>query len=179
MGRFSSLFGAVLVLTLPCISGATTYLIRPDGMGDFASIQEAITAAVDGDVIELVDGIFMGNGNRDIDYLGKAITVRSQSGNPESCIIECDGDSAANHRGFAFLNGEQDDSILEEVTVRNGYIYEVGAERTPQRGAGDLCPSTRGSAGRVEELLPPMDDEFGGGVACGEGASPTLRGCVF
>jgi pectin methylesterase-like acyl-CoA thioesterase len=72
----------ILLLTIallahgPSPSGASVYVVRPDGSGDFPTIQAAIDAAIDGDTVELADGTFRGDGNRDPDYLGKAITVR-------------------------------------------------------------------------------------------------------
>ena len=40
--------------------------------------------------VELAGGVYRGAGNRDIDFLGKAITVRS-SGGPENCIVDAGG----------------------------------------------------------------------------------------
>jgi hypothetical protein len=57
-------------------AAANIYLVRPDGTGDFTTIQAAINAAVGGDVFELSDGTFVGDGNRDVDFGGKAVTVR-------------------------------------------------------------------------------------------------------
>ena len=91
-----------LALAFPAAVFATTYVVRPDGTGDFPNIQAAVVAAESGDSVELTDGTFSGAGNRDIDYLGKAITIGSQSGNPEACIINCEGGAAEPHRGFLF-----------------------------------------------------------------------------
>ena len=57
------------------------------------TIQDAIdlTDSVEGDIVELADGTYTGVGNRDIDLRGKAITVRSASGDPEACVIDCGG----------------------------------------------------------------------------------------
>jgi len=62
-------------LVLACLTAswagpsvATVYEVRPDGFGDFPTIQAAIEGAVDGDVIELTNGVFLGEGNRDVDY---------------------------------------------------------------------------------------------------------------
>ena len=57
--RVISIIGAILALASPAI--ATTYVVP----GDFSTIQAAIDAASDGDIIELLDGTFMGYGNRD------------------------------------------------------------------------------------------------------------------
>jgi hypothetical protein len=99
---------------------AATYVIKPDGSGDFATIQAAILAAQDWDIIELADGVFQGDGNRDIVYGGKSLTVRSQSGDPEDCIIDCSDSRVEYHRGFYFQDGEDSNARLENVTIQNG-----------------------------------------------------------
>ena len=79
----------ILSIFLVSSASAATYVVQPDGTGDFPTIQAAINAVVDTDIIELADGTFTGDGNRDLDYLGKAITIRSQSGDPSVCVIDC------------------------------------------------------------------------------------------
>jgi hypothetical protein len=118
--RYSILLPCLLIL-LAAGSSATTYIVDPYGTGDFPNIQAAVDAAIDGDVIELTDGTFTGDGNRDVDYWGKQICVRSQSGDPESCEILCEGTPEEPHRGFAFQRGETNEAVLEGVTIRGGY----------------------------------------------------------
>ncbi|MCK4412544.1 MAG: hypothetical protein KAY32_03265 [Candidatus Eisenbacteria sp.] len=125
MSRHALLF--LLLAASACAADAETYLVQPDGSGDFATIEEAISAAADGDVIELADGTFSGPGNRDIDLLGKAITIRSQTGNAEACRIDCQGSETAHHRAFHFHSGEGPESRLERVTITNGYIGDGAA----------------------------------------------------
>lgn len=105
---------------------AATYVVNSEGTGDFATIQAAVTAAMNGDVLELADGEFKGEGNRDIDFLGKSISVRSQSGTPETCIIDCEGTRLDPHRGFFFQSGEGSASRLEGVSIVSGYAEEGG-----------------------------------------------------
>jgi len=62
--------------------------------GDFGNIQAAIDSSVDGDVVQVDSGTYSGDGNRNIDFQGKAITVRSQDG-PGKTTIDC-----TDHRGF-------------------------------------------------------------------------------
>ena len=93
---------------------------------DYATIQEAIDSAIDCTIIVVADGVYRGSGNRDIDFKGKAITVRSANG-PESCIIDCQG---AN-RAFYFRNYEERKSILDGFTIANGY--------TAGKGGGIKC----------------------------------------
>jgi hypothetical protein len=114
---------ALVCLAVPLVGGigvgasADTLLVSPDGTGEYPTIQGAIDAAVDGDVIELADGTYRGEGNRDIEYLGKAITVQSASGDPTACILNCEGPG---NRGFHFRHDEGPASVLVGVTVMNG-----------------------------------------------------------
>lgn len=80
MGRF--LCSLLLLLVLPGVLNAETYIVRPDGTGDFPTIQAAVDAAVDGDAIELTEGVFRGEGNGNVTVYQKGITIRSQSNDP-------------------------------------------------------------------------------------------------
>jgi hypothetical protein len=113
---------AVLSVGLLASAGATTHLVRPDGTGDFPTIQAAIDATVAGDIVELTDGTFAGDGNRDLDFLGKAITVRSASGDPETCIIDCGGSATEPHRAFNFHSAETSAAEVTGLTITGGYI---------------------------------------------------------
>lgn len=147
---------------------ATTYTVLPDGTGDFPTIQVAVNAALDGDVIQLGDGTFTGVGNRDIGYLGKAITVRSISGDSSLCIIDCQGEG----RGFSFESGEGASSVLQGVTVTNGFAGEF-----PRDGGGIFCWGSSPTLSRIV-LLGNQAPDVGGGMYCGS-SSPTLTDVVF
>ncbi|MFC1573507.1 hypothetical protein ACFL6M_07930 [Candidatus Eisenbacteria bacterium] len=101
---------------------AKVYTIKPDSTGDFATIQEAIDVADSLDIIELTDGVFTGAGNRNLDYAGKAITIRSRSGDPLACVIDCQGTGARSeaHRGFLFHSGEGPGSVIQGITITDG-----------------------------------------------------------
>ena len=92
---------------------------------EYPSIQAAINAAVDGDTIVLAPGTFTGEGNRDLDFNGLAITVRSTDPNDPNIvaatIIDCQGTEADPHQGFYFHNNEDVNSVLAGLTIINGY----------------------------------------------------------
>jgi predicted outer membrane repeat protein len=92
----------------------------------FNTIQNAIDGANNGDWVIVANGIYTGDGNRDIDFRGKAITVCSQNG-PETCIIDCNGTPAEYHRAFIFQTSETSSSILDGFTITNGYNSDGGA----------------------------------------------------
>jgi hypothetical protein len=119
--------GIVLVaaiLTAVLIASATAsgavHVVKPDGTGDFPVIQDAIDAAANGDVIVLTDGTFTGVGNRDLDFKGKAITVRSLSGFPQNCILDAEGAQWIPQRVFDFQTNEGPDSIVRDITITGG-----------------------------------------------------------
>ncbi|UCE99635.1 MAG: right-handed parallel beta-helix repeat-containing protein, partial [Planctomycetota bacterium] len=95
---------------------------------EFATIQAAIDDANDYDIVLVADGNYTGEGNRDIDFLGKAITVKSENG-PNNCIIDCNGIYYYElHRGFYFHSGETANSVVDGFTITNGYTswYQDG-----------------------------------------------------
>ncbi|MBN1884346.1 MAG: T9SS type A sorting domain-containing protein [Candidatus Krumholzibacteriota bacterium] len=150
-------------------TGQHVYLVKPDGTGDYPTIQLAIYAAGDGDVIELADGVFTGGGNRAIDLLGKAITIRSASGNSENCIIDPQGTSSQFQGGFRFYNGEGPGTVLESVTIRNGYFDHAGALYF-----GGSAPTINNVV--VENCSATIS---GGAIWVVYGSSPVFNNCKF
>jgi hypothetical protein len=188
---------APLLLALLCSTHAfsATILLKSDGTGAYPTIQEAISASVDGDVIELADGTYTGTGNRDVYFFGKAVTVRSESGNPVSCIIDCQGAVGDYHRAFNFLNNEQSQSVLQNLTITGGYMYD----RSGAVAMEDASPTLTGciflnnsSAGRGGAIIcydssPTLNScifrgntgDFGGAMMCSNPSTPFLTGCIF
>ena len=111
---------AVLVVTIAFSTDAAA-ATRYVGQNETCkTIQSGIDAASNGDVVIVRDGTYAGAGNRDIDFKGKAIHLKSENG-PERCIIDARGSESEPHRGFAFQNYEGPDSILDGFAITGGF----------------------------------------------------------
>jgi hypothetical protein len=89
----------------------TAIVVRPDGNGDYLTIQEAIDAAVDTDEILVAPGMY----NESIDFLGKAIWLHSSDG-AEVTIIDAEGSGTV----VICESGEGPDTVLEGFTITGG-----------------------------------------------------------
>lgn len=172
--RRSVFLGIGSAMALCGVVRADTLVVLPDGSGNFPTIQAALDAAVAGDVIELGNGTFLGDGNRDLDFLGKAVTVRSQSGDPAACTLDCEGSESEPHRGFLFDSGESAGSILEGVTIRGGVSPSNG------NGGAVLCI---GSSPTLRDLVLVENlasgSGRGGAISCSAGANPAISDTHF
>ncbi len=180
-----------LIITDPCASNSplivrATLIYRFDNDGilyvpsEYTTIQEAIEIALDGNTVLVEDGTYSGDGNRDIDFLGKAIMVKSLNG-PENCIIDCNASYSDNHRGFYFQNGEGNDSVLEGITITNAYVV-TGC----YGGAAIYCygasPTIKNCIIRNNgSELDPQSTCFchGGAIYLGNGSGPTISHCTI
>jgi predicted outer membrane repeat protein len=161
---------AAVIICVTCgIARCRTWHIRPDGTGEVPDIRTGIMSASDGDALVLADGIYTGYGNTELSYMGKSIVIRSESGDPHACIVDCEGSETIWRRGFLFSSGEGPASAILGVTIRNGHSYQ---------GAGIWC--WRSSPTMTNVILSgSVADYHGGGIYCGGGASPTLINVTF
>ncbi len=106
--------------------GTSVLYVCPDGTAEYATIQDAIDAAIPGDVVLLCDGVYSGPGNRTVQFRGKDITVRSESGDPSTCVIDVGG-ATGSDTGFYFGEFESDAAALAYVTITNGGWATAGA----------------------------------------------------
>jgi len=163
------LLSICLSLFASSTSSAETYVVRPDGTGDFPTIQAALDAVAGGDVIELTDGTFTGDGNRDLDFLGKDVTVRSQTGDPATCVLDGGGSATDPHRVFHFRNGETGRALLEGIQITGGW------NDTPPRGGGVLLEGM--SSPTFRSCL--FEENYGSAVLCSTWCAPHFQDCEF
>lgn len=130
---------------------------------DHATIQDGITAAVDGDTVLVAPGTWSGPGNRDIELLGKAVLLTSENG-PETCIIDCyDPDNMC--RGFHFRAQESNATVIDGFSVINGYQNE---------GAGVLCQS---ASPTITNCIFQHNDSSLGGTIQGYNSELRITDC--
>ena len=175
-----------LLAVVPCAAEIIT--VDDDGPADFNNIQAAINDANDGDIVIVALGTYTGPGNRDIDFLGKAITVRSTDPNDQDIvavtIIDCGGTEEDLHRGFYFHSGEGQNSVLDGFTITNGCAHKGGAilchySSSPtiincviQDNISTYIYDVNGTPGPMVIL------QDGGGIYCYE-SSPIIKKCCF
>ena len=162
--------GALLALAVGADTALADTLLVPD---DYGTIQEAIDAAIGGDEIVVADGVYTGPGNRDMDFGGKAITVRSANG-AEGCIIDIQADAGDPHRAIDFRSGETAESMLVGFTIRNGFMDSGGAMLIENGSAPTI--STCSFEGNTAN---PTIEFTGGGAVAIYGSQPTFDDCVF
>ena len=127
-------------------------------------IQDAIDASIDGDEIVLADGVYTGERTRDLNFGGKAITLRSASDDPSACLIDCEYAG----RGLVFENGETAASMVRSLTIKHGVAKFYGS--------GVYCYASSPTLVNCIIENNGLSSKYGGGVYCGYGA-PTLSRC--
>jgi len=121
----------------------------------YATIQEAINAACNGEDVVLADGAYAGDGNKNLTWNGnlKHITVRSANG-PDGCEIACSEDGIA----FNFDQTSQNQQdVIDGITIRNG-LNEFG------NGGAIYCNSA--SPTIRNNVIENNVANSGGGIYC-------------
>lgn len=137
---------------------------------EYSTIQAAIDAAVDGETVWIADGLYQGDGNRDLDFGGKAITVRSEYGSAY-CVIDSQGSIGEPHCGFYFHNGEGALSVLDGLTIAGGH-----AEYIEYIGGGIVCENS--SPTIINCIISDNVGAYGGGMK-NTNSSPAVTNTRF
>jgi hypothetical protein len=172
----SASFGQTTYHVAPCgddsWTGTSAVCAAPDGPK--RTIQAAIDASVNGDTVLVADGTYTGPGNRDMDFGGRAIGVRS-TGGWLMCTIDCDASPLDQHRAFRFHTAETSGSVVQGFTIRGG-AADLGGAILCEAGAS---PSILECAFEENAAYPTLAGGGAGGAIRSEGGSPTITGCSF
>ena len=159
---------------------------------EFPTIQEAIDVTINGAEVIVEPGIYTGPGNCDIDFRGKAITVRSVDPNNPAVVAATIIEPNTLAIGFRFRKGEQADSVVDGLTIRrcigraaidcynssptirnciieDNYHYDLPY----YGGAGIACYE---SSPVISNCV--IRNNYGGGLRC-KVSDPTVRNCIF
>lgn len=139
--------------------------------GDFPTIQAAIDAASNGDVVEVAPGTYLEN----IDFSNKSITVRGTAG-ADSTTIDGSALTAGPTRGSVVILNEGGgvDPLLEGFTITGG----SGSGSMSGFGGGVYC---YGAGGTIRDCRITLNTaEEGGGLSARElSAALAIENCQF
>jgi predicted outer membrane repeat protein len=169
---------ALLTLVLAASPArAETWTVAPDGSGDFPTIAAAIGAATNGDIIELADGIFTGDGNRNLVVYNRSLTIRSESGDPSACVIDPEGGPGLTRRAFSF-QGTPSTFVVENVGFTGGTALGAG---TDSYGGAIIFRNSSSPTSPTLIGCAFSGNEAGSGAAmlCLSGCSPSFTDCTF
>ena len=143
---------------------ADTITVCADGC-DYTSINAAISAASDGDVIQLAAETYFEG--LQIDTVGKMITLRGvldKAGEPATML-----DGAGSHRVLMVRFGEGAATVFENLVIQNGYSTDYG---------GGMY-STLSSPTLRNCIFDDNIAAVSGGGMYVYSSSPILTGCAF
>ncbi|MCF7973086.1 MAG: hypothetical protein K9N55_04680 [Phycisphaerae bacterium] len=127
----------------------------------FATIQRGLNAAQNGQVVVVAEGTYVGTGNKNLSFNGRAVTLISSAG-AAATIIDCQGSGQA----FVFQNGATQSTVVDGFTMTNG---------NAQTGGGIYIQA---SSPRIANcVIRNNQGYYSGGVYCISYGSPTLVNC--
>lgn len=167
----------------------------------FPTLRAALDAAGDGDTILLAPGVYTGPDNTNLRFGGKAVTVRSE--NPAdtavvaATVIDCQGSTAQPCRAFIFDGYEGAGTVLNGITIRNGYprdnggaiycyysnptfkncVFENNAATGYKKSGGAIA--LYNSSPRIVNcrIQNNSASSYGGGISCRDSSAPWISGC--
>ena len=179
----------MIVLFLASGLSAGIIYVDNDGPADFNNIQAAIDYSNHGDTILVRSGVYLGAGNRRLDFRGKGVLVLGESG-PMDCIIDCENMGS----GIYLHSRESGNSVINGFTIRNGHAYRGGGIYCDEYCAPTIlnCVITDNQAdyigggiyfeddsgGLVQDCIISYNSaELGAGICCNNRSAPVIIGC--
>jgi len=158
----------------------------------FATIQRGVNTELLGATVIVRPGTYRGTGNTDVNFEGKGVILRSETG-PRDCIIDCNGSYTRHHRAFNFTAGEGRATVIDGFTITNGqadcggavYCYNsnptlanctFNANSAHSEGGAIYC---RNSNPTLENCTFSKNSAEDGGAVSNRESSPTVTNCTF
>ncbi|MFH1370678.1 MAG: peptidylprolyl isomerase [Planctomycetota bacterium] len=156
-----------------CVSPSgndTTGVGSPDA--PFKTIQKAIDTINEPGHVVPAPATYTGAGNVDLDFKGKAITVRAieprDANTVTKTVIDCQGSSTGQHRAFYFYSNEDADSVVKGLTITNGYQALGGAI---------FCQNSSPTIQNCN-IINNTASVYGGGIYC-YNSDAVISNCTF
>jgi len=141
----------------------------------FKTIQHGIDISANGDTVIAQQGTYIEN----IEFAGKAITVRGSDPNNWETVAATIIDGNCNKTVVKFVNLENSGSVLSGLTITNGR-GEVHSGY--YAGGGIFCS---GSSPKINRCIIKnngvrlISNSDGGGIACYNNANPEITDCII
>ena len=192
---------AVSVLLLSTSVLADTWTVDDDGSADFDTIQAAVNAAADGDVILIAPGTYTSNSSAGVVSISsKSLTLQSSGepaltildGQDERSVISCSTCPSITIEGLTITRGGYNEDWLDGggircmasgMTVSNCIISNNSISMGGDGGAGMICLSTY-----YNDIYDPVITNctfennhcasYGGAIEVSL-STPTITGCTF
>jgi len=158
-------------------ASARILTVNADGTAQYTTIQDAVTAALNGDEIIVEPGVYTGADNVVVDMLGKTVVLRSSSG-PKNTII--DGEYAR----VGIRCAATGNAAIQGFTIRNG-VGEITQDNQGNSASfGGGMEIINASPTILDCIFSSNFAIYGGGLHCftsifGTTSSPTLQNCTF
>ncbi len=153
----------------------------------FETIAEAVAYASPNDhvVLERSDTPYIVNDPEGIDFEGKPLIIRSENPyDPQivaETVLDCNGSKNNQRRAFHFHSGEDANTKILGITIKNGYYS--GAVGEDYSEPGYLTNPTETDPANYVYSANSGDsasgDGYGGAILCENGSSPHIENCVF
>ncbi|HET9888555.1 MAG TPA: right-handed parallel beta-helix repeat-containing protein [bacterium] len=167
----------ILTVGLALPGKAAQHTVRPDGLGDFPTIQDAVNASLSGDEILLENGRFTGPGNRDITFDTKDLVLRSVNGAP-ACTLDSQGAAGNPHRAIFISGGQSPATRIDGLTIVGGYTSGT----FPQVGGAGILITTSSHPTIVNCIFDGNVSGFqgfGAGLLAFDNCDVRIADCIF
>ena len=159
-------FSAIILPAIFALYACPTQAATIHVPADYRTIQGAIDVAVDGDLVLVSPGMYVEN----IDFLGKAITVRSKRGANATII---DGSQAGSV--VTFYSGETEEAVIDSFMITNGSGNYIGS---CTYGGGIYC-NDQSSPTITNCKILENSATVGGGIFCLRYSNATITNCTI
>ncbi|MBL8878613.1 MAG: hypothetical protein JNG88_05785 [Phycisphaerales bacterium] len=159
--------------------GDVKWVRHNPGGAEYDSIQAALDASVDGDVVIIAATEplepYSGTGFSNVNFAGKKVTIRSEMG-PESC--EIDLSNATQQATFIFDSGETAESVLQGITF-NGHFGDEGVGTASLPIIECTASSPRIVNCRFVNRVLRAGGTGGAAIHCESHGNPVITHCEF